>query len=87
MVASISTTSRLYIGLAVRLHVFSIIAIFSLVFNLFYLCREKPQQETVWTDSLVSLFCVCICNFIVHEHSDAHLKKCTILTFHRISSD
>ncbi len=54
-----------------RLHVFSIIAIFSLVFNLFYFCREKPQQESDWTDSLVSLFCVCICNFIVHEHSHA----------------
>ncbi len=30
---------------------------------------KAPQQETDWTDSLVSLFCVCICNFIVHEHS------------------
>ncbi len=48
----LSTTSRLYIGLAVRLHVFSTIAIFSLVFNLFYLCREKPQEESDWTDSL-----------------------------------
>ncbi len=72
-----------------RLHVFSIIAHIFTLFNLFYLCREKPQQETAWTDSLVSLFCVCICNFIVHEHSHALIfsfKKVYYLTFHRISS-
>ncbi len=43
---SISTTSRLYIGLAVHLYVFINIHLFSLMFKLLYLCRERPDQET-----------------------------------------
>ncbi len=43
----ISTTSRLYIGLAVRLYrCLSIFHVFSLVFKLLYLCRERPDQES-----------------------------------------
>ncbi len=42
----ISTTSRLYIGLAVRLYVFINISLFSLMFKLLYLCRERPDQES-----------------------------------------
>ncbi len=34
------------IGLAVCLYVFTIFHIFSLVFKLLYLCRERPNQET-----------------------------------------
>ncbi len=44
-------TSRMYIGLAVRLYVFHL---FSLVSKLLYLCRERPDQESDRTDSLVS---------------------------------
>ncbi len=50
--ARISTTSRLYIGLAVHLYVFTIFHIFSLMFKLLCLCRERPNQET---DSLVTV--------------------------------
>ena len=37
------------------------------MFKLFYLCRERPHQETEWTDSLFSLFSLCISHFIIHE--------------------
>ncbi len=41
-----STTSRLYIGLAVCLYVFINISLFSLMFKPLYLCRERPDQES-----------------------------------------
>ncbi len=30
------------------------------MFKLLYLCRERPHQETGWTDRLFSLFSVCM---------------------------
>ncbi len=88
----ISTTSRLYIGLAVCLYiglavclyVFINILLFSLMFKPLYLCRERPDQESDWTDSLFSLFCACMShilwsmNLLMNEY--CHLKNCTICT-------
>ncbi len=79
LVYSISTTSRLYIGLAVRLYVFTIFHIFSLMFKLLYLCRERPNQETDWRESLVSSLSVCMCNMILHKRSYA-----SILSFEKL---
>ena len=65
----ISKTSRFYIGLAVGLPVFSKISlILTHVQTVLSLQRrEKPHQETEWTDSLFSLFSLCISHFIIHE--------------------
>ncbi len=32
----------------------------------FYFCRERPHQETDWTDSLDSCIYIILCHFIVH---------------------
>ncbi len=75
----ISTTSRLYIGVCRCLSIFHV---FSLMFKLLYLCRERPDQET---NSLFSLFCAWMShilwsmNLLMNEY--CHLKNCTICTF------
>ncbi len=79
----ISTTSRLYIGLAVCLQYFTI---FSLMCSNLYIsagCRERPDQESDWlTDGL---FYACTSrilwsmNLLMNEYCQyCHLKNCTI---------
>ncbi len=87
---TISTTSRLYIGLAVRLYVFINTSLISLMFKLLYLCRERPGQESNWTDSLVSSLSIWLCNMILHKRSYAlwlSFEKLHYFTFHRTLSD
>ncbi len=50
-ICNCSTTSR--IGSAF-VAVLSILHVFSLMFKLLYLCRERSDQETGWTDSIFS---------------------------------